>query len=235
MPDNYSAEQAASYNYSDHFFHSVKKLAEEFLAEIAREHREAKEFIDRAQEAIGSTIERSNRIIQLIHHFRAQSCPAEIKVENAATLIRDCTFQVLRAMQYEFPMERITILKILPHDLEPVPMAREHLETLLFQLIYHAREALKNCAGIITIEACEKTYLSSENRSKSRFTLRISDSGFGIPESQLEHIFDPMAALLNAKAAMGLCLVKKIVDHYRGTIQVETSARGTSFYLEFPR
>ncbi len=233
MPDHHPKDNTAA--YPQHSFYSVKKLAEDFLAGIAREYPDDKNILRRAQDAITAALDQSNRIIQLIHHFRAQSCPAEIKMDNAATMMRDCAFQVLRAMQYEFPMERITILKILPHDLQPVPMAREHLETLLFQLIFNAREALKNCAGIITIEALEKTYLSSENKSKERFALRISDSGFGIPESQLEHLFNPLAALLNEKTAVGLCLAKKIVDHYRGTIQIETSPRGTSFYLEFPR
>ncbi len=145
-------------------------------------------------------------------------------------LIHQCVQDVLRDIQCESPLTNITVLKILPHDLLPVPIDPGFLQKILFQLIRFAQERIfkSEKAGLISIEAAEKICLSPENKSQRRFILRVSDSGPEIPQDQLASIFDPLAAFPEMHDA------KKMLDRHAGTIRVETSARSTAFHIELP-
>ncbi len=210
----------------------IREIAENTLQKIQSQNTsDAREILLRASKALSETVEQAGRIIQMIDHLRSLS-RSRPGADTTAS-IHDCTHQVLRAMQYEYPLKNITFLKILPHDLSPVAMSPQHLETVLFQLICHARQRVQGQkSGILTLEAAEKIYLTPENSSQKRFTLRLSNSGPEIDAKDMPHLFDPF--LSPDKHGFGLYLVRKIVEHYNGIIQVETHTRGTSLYLEIP-
>jgi len=69
--------------------------------------------------------------------------------------------------------------------------------------------------------------------------LRIYDNGSGIPAAARQEIFLPGRRLPTARAegtGMGLAIVKRIVEHYDGSIAVdEQCTHGTAFVLSLPR
>lgn len=80
----------------------------------------------------------------------------------------------------------------------------------------------------------------SENKVK--FVITISDTGCGMSESFLEHIFEPFAqeqnSLVNARqgTGLGLAIAKSIVEKMGGTISVESKIGiGTTFTIQFMR
>ncbi len=196
-----------------------------------------KQMLEKATRALSKTMEQANRLIEMIHRFRALTYyePGTPKTTPPVAL-SECLQRVLRVIQLESPFQRITVLKILPSDLPPVTIEREHLETILYHLIYNARQALNEMAGIITIEAEEKFYLSPKNKAQQRFAIRISDNGPGISYEDLPHIFDPFFTTKSTCEGngLGLYLVKKLVEINKGVIRVESVNAITSFYIEFP-
>ncbi len=73
------------------------------------------------------------------------------------------------------------------------------------------------------------------------FRIIVTDSGFGIPEEDLPHIFEEFYRASNIKntikdgTGLGLSLVKAIVDRHQGTIQVESTLdRGSRFTVNLP-
>jgi signal transduction histidine kinase len=70
--------------------------------------------------------------------------------------------------------------------------------------------------------------------------LWIGNSGVEIPESELTHIFDKFYRVPNhdpwkhGGTGLGLALVKKLVEHLKGTIEVNSSNSQTTFTLQFP-
>lgn len=71
-------------------------------------------------------------------------------------------------------------------------------------------------------------------------TLEVSDEGMGIPEDELERIFQPFTrgkAVENIPGTgLGLSIVKKAVELLRGTIQVKsTCGKGSAFKVTIPR
>lgn len=69
------------------------------------------------------------------------------------------------------------------------------------------------------------------------YRVSVKDSGVGIPEADIEKIFDPFYSTKphGDGTGLGLAIVHKIVSFCRGTIDVQTEqGAGTEFTLEFP-
>jgi signal transduction histidine kinase len=74
---------------------------------------------------------------------------------------------------------------------------------------------------------------------KDFLQIRISDTGYGIAEKDLPHIFEMFYTVSNAKgsrgAGLGLAISKEILLKHRAEISVESSlGQGTSFTIKFP-
>jgi PAS domain S-box-containing protein len=78
-------------------------------------------------------------------------------------------------------------------------------------------------------------------KQKERIRVSIKDTGIGMIDEQLEHIFedfykaDPSRHDLEA-SGLGLSICKKIVDMHKGNIWAESPGinKGSIFYVEFP-
>lgn len=85
---------------------------------------------------------------------------------------------------------------------------------------------------------------SGKTTAERTLVLRIKDTGIGIPENQLVHIFDRFYQLDNSQTrkaegtGIGLALTKELVKLMNGTIDVKSppvgATRGTEFILHFP-
>ncbi len=67
----------------------------------------------------------------------------------------------------------------------------------------------------------------------------ISDEGIGIPEEELEQLFEAFHRCSNASAipgtGLGLAVVKRSLDVHQGTIEVDSRVgRGTRFAVRVP-
>lgn len=105
----------------------------------------------------------------------------------------------------------------------------EKLDILFENLIYNALRATPDNGNII---------LAAETlHGKIRVTLE--DSGCGIPEDELPHIFRRFYVGTNNRengTGLGLYIVHSIVTELGGTISVQSVVdRGTKFTMEFPR
>jgi signal transduction histidine kinase len=74
-----------------------------------------------------------------------------------------------------------------------------------------------------------------------RISVRIEDTGIGIPAEELPHIFEEFYRASNAKSrerkgtGLGLSIAKQIVEMHQGKIDVESVlGKGTTFHLLLP-
>ncbi len=67
--------------------------------------------------------------------------------------------------------------------------------------------------------------------------LNVSDTGIGIPEDDLSHLFSRFHRGRNASpypgSGLGLAIVKAITDQHQATIDVERKSPGTEFVVRF--
>ena len=97
--------------------------------------------------------------------------------------------------------------------------------------------------------ACESMQLAqTENASltiritehpSGYYEVVISDNGPGIPEELLKKIFQPNFTTkvtgLSFGLGLGLSIVKKIVNHYKGSVRVESNPGDTRFIIKLPK
>jgi signal transduction histidine kinase len=102
------------------------------------------------------------------------------------------------------------------------------LERVFFNLGLNACEATAGKPGKIIFEV---------QSSDSRFTVRVSDNGPGIPASIRESLFDPFVSSGKPNGTgLGLAIVSKIVHDHGGEVHVErTSETGTVILVQLPR
>ncbi|NIP43623.1 MAG: hypothetical protein GWO41_13685 [candidate division Zixibacteria bacterium] len=65
--------------------------------------------------------------------------------------------------------------------------------------------------------------------------ITISDDGIGIPEPDLDKIFDPFYTTKSRGSGLGLATTKAIVEEHNGTIEAKsTEGQGTTFRISLP-
>jgi PAS domain S-box-containing protein len=113
---------------------------------------------------------------------------------------------------------------------EPVFVDYEMWEKIVLNLVSNAFK--------FTLEGGINVALSEDD---GRAVLRVSDSGIGIPESELPMIFDRFHRVegtggrTHEGTGIGLALVKELVELHQGAVSVESSlGRGTTFTVRLP-
>ncbi|MEJ2168409.1 MAG: ATP-binding protein [Desulfobacterales bacterium] len=100
-----------------------------------------------------------------------------------------------------------------------------HLRQILWNLFINASEAIDG-EGAIDIEM-----YASKNR---RAVIKITDSGCGISQEDLKHIFNPFFTTKPSGTGLGLSIVQRILDAYDALLDVHSEIdKGTTFVLQF--
>ena len=75
------------------------------------------------------------------------------------------------------------------------------------------------------------------DRENDSIKITISDTGHGISEEHLPHIFDPFFSTKKEGkgVGLGLSVVYGIIENHKGKIWAESSQEGTTFFIEIPR
>jgi len=81
--------------------------------------------------------------------------------------------------------------------------------------------------------------VSPGNDSKSKIAIQVSDTGCGIPENDLSHIFDRFYQCKqnnqSTGSGIGLHLIKEFVQMHNGSVDVESRlGQGSTFTVEIP-
>ncbi len=126
-------------------------------------------------------------------------------------------------------------------DLWNISCSPVHVKKCLMNLVGNAAEAIKD-HGIIKV-VTENRHI--ERRSATEpvpaageyVVIAVSDSGSGIAEKDLEHIFDPFYSkkkMGRSGTGLGLAVVWNTMEDHGGAVTVTSSERGTTFRLFFP-
>lgn len=128
------------------------------------------------------------------------------------------------------------------HDIRPVRADKRQLEQVVMNLVVNARDAMEG-GGTIRLEV-HNVYLDEVlERDRVRVprgdyvTIRVIDTGHGIPPARIAKIFEPFYTTKGAGkgTGLGLSMAYGIVKQSGGFIFVDSvEGSGTTFSLYFP-
>lgn len=126
-------------------------------------------------------------------------------------------------------------------SLPPVLANRDQLIQVFLNLVKNAAEAIGENAtdGEIQLSTAFRPGVRlSLPGSKTRVSLPlefcVKDSGPGVPEDLLPHLFDPFVTTKSTGSGLGLALVSKIIGDHGGIIECESQPRRTIFRVLMP-
>jgi signal transduction histidine kinase len=107
------------------------------------------------------------------------------------------------------------------------------MKQVFMNLILNAIQAMEG-TGTITLMSRAVT-INGAQPAAEFVQIEIKDTGVGIPEESLQHIFDPFFTSKDEGSGLGLAVSYKIVQEHGGFVTVEsTVGTGTSFFVHVP-
>src|SRR3990170_5870996 len=180
----------------------------------------------------GLALKEVDRICGLINDLLSFARPSRPKViqEN----MNDVVDGIIRILVSEAKEKNVEITRDFAAGLPMVWIDREQMKQVFMNLILNAIQAMKNQGGAISIS----TRRHSKDQSGQPgpcVQVEIQDTGMGIPEENLDHIFDPFFTNKDEGSGLGLSISHQIVQEHGGYITVESKAGvGTSFFVNIP-
>ena len=164
---------------------------------------------------LSTDVARANKIVtDLLDFSRIR------KLNKTPTKVDEFIARFLDSMDFG---ETIKIKRELSHvqaNIDPDKMTQAFIN-----LISNARDAMPE-GGDITI---------TTRKDGNHVLIRMSDTGVGMDEETVEHIFDPLFSTKTKGLGLSLAIVKEIVDLHVGRISVESSrGKGTIFEIHLP-
>lgn len=126
-------------------------------------------------------------------------------------------------------MVRLNISYNLEQQPEPslVQADARAIEQVFVNLISNAIQAMENEGGTLNI----KIHPVSPETNPPQYEIIVADSGPGIPEDLLKHVFEPFLTTKAKGTGLGLAISRRIVTAHKGNIFVESFPGGTMFHV----
>lgn len=124
--------------------------------------------------------------------------------------------------------KNIKLIKEFDPNLIFVNVDRHRIERMVSNLIQNSIDAVEENKGIIKIKTKDL---------ENSFQIIVEDNGCGIPEKNLDKIFDIFFTTKGSRGTgFGLAIVQKIVKEHNGKIEVKSKVgEGTTFTITFPK
>ncbi|OQX64195.1 MAG: hypothetical protein B5M56_00445 [Desulfococcus sp. 4484_241] len=167
-------------------------------------------------------VERLNRAVTQLLEF---SRP--VSVELADVPVSELIEHSLRLVENDFKRKGIDYSVNIRSCRDKISTDRDRLNQILLNLYLNAVEAMDE-GGRLAV-----TVLDGDDGKT--VVIEVSDTGHGIREEHLDHIFDPYFTTRSTGTGLGLAIVYKLVETLGGKITVESAVgRGTVFRIYIP-
>lgn len=183
---------------------------------------------DETREDIGILSREANRMAEVIKNMLifARRHPTVRQQIH----INDIIIQTLEMRAYEHKLTNIQVIKRFAEDLPEIEVDNFQLQQVFINIITNAEYFIKEAhrGGVITI---------TTEHVGNNIKIIIADNGPGIPEENLNRVFDPFYTTkpIGKGTGLGLSICHGIITAHNGRIYVESEpGKGTTFIIELP-
>lgn len=146
--------------------------------------------------------------------------------EEKKASLTDTLDGVVTFLEYRLRKQNINYIQHVPRNSQ-VPVAPHDLEEMLLNTMINAIQAMEH-GGRLEVAA---------ERAEARITLKISDTGTGIPAEQLDKVFDLFYSTKKAGegTGLGMWMTYELVAKYKGKIELASEiGEGTVVTITLP-
>lgn len=164
-----------------------------------------------------------HRLDYIVTQFLQAIRPAPLQVK--LTSLNDVVRQTLELLQPELDNRGVTVKTKFARQLPATPLDPTQTQQALVNLVKNAVQAM-TMGGTLTMQTGE---------TPEAVWISVADTGGGIPQEQINRIFEPFYTTKKSGTGLGLMIVQRIVRAHGGRIELESHVgRGTTFRLWLP-
>ena len=169
-------------------------------------------------------LSQTDRIAKLARRLVNLAKPAGLVF--SPTSVNDVVEQATSLVQPQLARHRIRLELELSEELPAIHADEAQLQQVLINLFLNAQRAMAETGG--------KLRVVTRPAADDQVEIVVSDTGPGIAESDLPHIFTPFFSR-SGGTGLGLALAAQIVKSHRGAIEaVSAPGRGATFTIHLP-
>ncbi|MEW6118913.1 MAG: HAMP domain-containing sensor histidine kinase [Pseudomonadota bacterium] len=183
--------------------------------------------VQRDLDIIGDEIERVARIVRGLtaaEDGAAPAAPLELTSVNAivSELVRMALGTLLAPNKVKVQID-------LNPDVPPLPLNKDLLKQVLFNLAKNAVEAMPDGGHL------KFSTRLAEAEGQRLVEIEVADTGPGLPPEVVTHLFEPVATSKGGDhAGLGLAISRSLVERMNGELDCNSTPRGTRFLIRLP-
>jgi two-component system, sporulation sensor kinase E len=164
-----------------------------------------------------------NRLDYIITQFLGAIRPAPVQLKIAS--LNDVVEETLKLLGPEIENRGVSVKTKLSRNLTATPIDATQLQQVLVNLVKNAVQAMTT-GGALTLQTGE---------TADSIWVSVADTGGGIPQEQINRIFEPFYTTKKKGTGLGLMIVQRIVRAHNGRIELDSHVgRGTTFRIWLP-
>jgi two-component system, sporulation sensor kinase E len=147
--------------------------------------------------------------------------PPQLKPDSLNNVVE----KTLDLLKPELENRGLTVTTKLARRLAAAPLDATQMQQVLVNLIKNAMQAMTK-GGTLKLQTGE---------NDDGVWVSVADTGGGIPQEQINRIFEPFYTTKKKGSGLGLMIVQRIVRAHNGRIELESHVgRGTAFRIWLP-
>jgi two-component system, sporulation sensor kinase E len=184
---------------------------------------DAKEIAARLERYLGVARGEINRLHYIITQFLEAIRPSAPQLKPAS--LNDVVEKAAALLRPELEGRGLAVKEKFASHLPLATIDAGQIHQVLVNLIRNAMQAMTK-GGTLTL---------STGHSTDGVWVSVADTGGGIPQDQINRIFDPFYTTKKKGTGLGLMIVQRIVRAHDGRIELESHVgRGTTFRIWLP-
>lgn len=176
---------------------------------------------------IGDEIERVARIVRGITQTEEIAVPvASLELVSVNSVVSELVRMALGTL---FTPNKVNVQIDLNPDVPPLPLQKDLLKQVLFNLAKNAVEAmpagghLKFITRLVTVDG------------QRQIEIEVVDTGPGLPAEVTSHLFEPVVSEKGGDhAGLGLTISRSLVERLNGHLSCTSTPQGTRFLIRLP-
>lgn len=178
------------------------------LSQLLRQKPELTEEQRQSLQYILEEIERIDTIVKGMMDFARPTSLKPVQ-QPLEPLLRD----VLALMQANLTHHKIELQFELTADLPEFEFDSDKIKQAFMNVVLNSMEAMPQ-GGVLTV---------STSNMDNGVSIEVADTGVGIPETDIPHLFEPFFTSQDKGTGLGLANVKRIIEEHGGTVAIEST------------